>query len=223
MERVSLVIGKTPIIFVCPHGGDNPALARLVEEAAFFAESNAVINRGFKRGPVVDYKTETADLNRIDHCLLENVILEEFLRPIIRIKNRLKKKNFKKIFVYVVGYLTPPAPEEVDLVIGYGNGENYTSTCPTWVKELHVTALRHLELKPYEAHERGTLTGSAPTSVNQLFKVYDYDKEVMSMCLWLNSHLVSQPKTTASRLADAAVELTKHKTYSSKPVRLPIY
>lgn len=224
MERVSLVTGKTPAVFICPHGGDNPALAKLAEEAAFFAEGNAIINKGFKRGPKVNYATETADLGRLDHLLAENVIFEEFLLPIVRIKNRLKK-NHKKVFVYILDYLSPPAPSEIeiDVVIGHGNGENYTATCPTWVKEVFVTTLKYLGFSPYEARDRGPLTGSEPTAINQAFRVYDYDKDVVSMHLWLNAHLFNYTKKAASRLADAAVEVTKHKSYASKPIKLPIY
>ena len=220
MERVSVITGKVPVIFVSPYGADRPALANLAEEAAFYSDGNAVINRGFLRGNKVDYQTETADCGRIDHCLVENVVFEEFLNPIIKLKNNLKKKH-KRVYVFLLTDLQ--GPMDMDILIGYGNGENFTVTCPVWAKELFATALRFVELKPYEANSSGLYTASDARCLNQLFRVYNYDKEVMSMHLWVNEHLLRFTRSTASGIADAAVELTKHNNYHNKSTRLLLY
>ena len=222
MERVSVMTGKSPLIFLCPYGADNPATAKLTEEIVYYSEGSAVINRGFRKGFQVDYSQEIADLDRIDHCLSEPVVYDEFIRPVTKLKDKLKA-NHKRIYLFVLTDLKKPGPVNMDLLIGYGNGDQYTLSCPVWAKDLFSTALMHVELNPYEAASNGGYTGSDARCLNQLFRVYEYDKDVMSMHLWMNHHVLKNTRSNASGLADAAVELTKHTTFRTKPVHLPVY
>ena len=159
-ERVSTIIGKTPIILVAPHGPDDTNTDILTERVANQLNCFAVINRGFERADCVDVINDKADCNRIDHAKKE-IVFEEFFKPILKFKDRLTQNSIKMMvpssFLPINSKRSKPDPatifyihgcgnivhketqQLVSLIVGYGLGTKKDSiTCDLWRKNLFV-------------------------------------------------------------------------------------
>ncbi len=115
-ERVTVIYGKKPFLLVAPHGadGDDINTAIIAEETALALGCNAVINRGFERSDNVDVDDDQANCNRVDH-IIQPVVYDEFLKPIIKIKDKLNSKvnadDRKKIINDVADYFDTYYPD----------------------------------------------------------------------------------------------------------------
>jgi hypothetical protein len=94
MERVALVEGDSPVLILAPHGPDDKNTDLIAERVAVESGSFAVINRGWNRFSSVDFMKDLANCNDVRH-LHSDVVKEEFLEPILRFKNRIRKKTNK--------------------------------------------------------------------------------------------------------------------------------
>lgn len=155
-ERVSVIKGRTPILLVAPHGGDDINTALLAEIAAKDLNCSAVINRGFERADTVDVDKDQANCNRIDH-IKQSVVYEEFLQPIQKIVDKQVAKNYNAVvysytinanfedeeiypmalfIAYIHGcgnLIHKQAGKAVEVVMGYGLGIKTDSlTCEEW-------------------------------------------------------------------------------------------
>jgi hypothetical protein len=162
-ERVSTIVGQRPIILVAPHGADDTNTDILTELTAKTINCYAVINRGFERADSVDVNKDKADCNKITHCK-QDVVFEEFLKPILKFKDRIIQKsilanrssnNFygnipltdpvSLFFIHGCGDIVhKEAGEKVALIVGYGRGTKKDSfSCDLWRKNLFVDFYRH--------------------------------------------------------------------------------
>jgi len=145
-ERVEVRHGKLPVILVAPHGADDTYTGELTKACADRLDCSAIINWGFERADVVDVLNDRADCNRIDH-IEQDVVREEFLDQIVRLRNRLSfaipqgKKPYVYIY-YIHGFgkqVEEAMKTKIDLILGYGESEIKPSyTCPQWIIDMLI-------------------------------------------------------------------------------------
>lgn len=177
-ERVSIIEGKTPIIFVVPHGhsGNDTNTTFIAEAAAKATNGFAVINRGWKRTKEkVDIYKDKANCNNIEHCF-QDVVKDEFIDPIVRFKNRiLNRFGYSQVFIFYLHgmsndhrvFASDPC---LEMVIGYGNGEPQSLTCEEWRKNLLIHLLKTVGFTAYQAGAKGQFSGWSRWNLNQLFR-----------------------------------------------------
>jgi hypothetical protein len=176
-ERVSIIEGKAPVIFVAPHGyaGNDTNTTFIVEAAAKQTNGFAVINRGWQRDPHVDIWNDKADCNNIEHCM-ENVVRDEFLDPIVRFKNRiLNKFGYSEVFVFYIhgmsnNHRVLAGDPTLEMIIGYGDGKPPSLTCEEWRKDMLIYLLKKVGFTAYQAGARSQFAGWSKYNMNQLFR-----------------------------------------------------
>lgn len=230
-ERVNVILGKKPVLFVAPHGPDDTNTALIAEKAANLINGYAVINQGFERNDEVDVDNDLADCNRVDHCLSE-VVMDEFLRPIIKIRNHSTKyginpesdKSLLVIYVHGAGNLVHvEANEPVDVIIGYGLGKEKDSlTCKAWKKNFLVDSWRNISNtgEVYEGAGDGRYAGRSANNMNQYFRKHIMDKNVDSLQLEFPFSLRKTKEAaayTASLLATTIDMLLNTSSYDKTP------
>lgn len=204
-ERVKTIFGTQPIILVAAHGADDTNTALLTELVATHLNCFAVINQGFDRSEFVDVNKDLADCNRVNHCN-EEVVFEEFLRPIIKFKDRILAKNvlanknplsgnFVKCQPVNIFHIHgcgdavhKQAQEDVGVIIGYGLGSKKDSfSCKLWRKNLFVHLWRSNKTSStgdaFEGIGGGKYAGRDSNNLNQYFIKHDVDSNVESMQL----------------------------------------
>lgn len=186
MERVSVIDGKKPIIIVSPHGfnDDDQNTATVAEAIANTLGCYAVINRGWERADKVDVFSDKADCNNAEHCH-EDVVKEEFLDPIIRFRNRIRR-NHSVVQMYMIHGMSNKhrlisGNPKLDMVIGYGAGSPDSFTCEAWRKDAFIHLLGEAGITAYEGKKGGAMSGWARQNMNQLFRKWYSDPTVQSM------------------------------------------
>lgn len=227
MERVSIVEGKKPIIYVAPHGAhcDDVNTALIAEELAEAINGYAVINRGWERANDVDYKKEKANCNNVEHCH-KDVIKEEFLDPLLRFKNRILKKWARVCIVYLHGMgndiQKKTGISNLNYVIGWGNGvSDHSHTCSKWIKDFicyHLSSSDNCAVG--EGKGGGNYAGRSKKNMVQLFRKWYPNDEVDSIQIEIvnnirNSKLLA--KTTAQIITITIEKLLNQKI----PWKLP--
>jgi hypothetical protein len=183
MERVSIIEGKKPVIFVSPHIEDKNT-AIIAQSAANFLQAYAVINNGWARANTYDYDKEYADCNNINHCL-EDVVQDEFLVPIVRFKNRICK-NRARAFVFIIrGVSNEVCAEDASLsmIVGYGAGASPRMTCMSWMKDLLIYQCNQYGWTTYAGVSANKYTAWNEQNLCQFFRVCQVDNRVHTMQL----------------------------------------
>lgn len=226
-ERVSVINGTVPILLVAPHGGsaDDINTDLLTEKTAKILNCYAVINRGFDRADYVDVNNDKADCNRIDH-VTQDVVRDEFLNPILKIKNRIVRSPFTNyssmgigivptlenqntlLIFYIHGVgdrIHQTANEPVDVIVGYGLGNKKDSlTCKKWRKNLLIDMWRRESLsgEVFEGKGGGKYAGRSSNNLNQYFRKHEVNRSIDTMQLEIpNCH------RTASKLNNTATKI----------------
>jgi len=188
MERVSIIEGKKPILVIAPHGfqQDDENTAFIAEYIAKTIDCYAVLNRGWERSENVDIFNDRADCNNAAHCH-EDVVKDEFLDPIIRFRNRLRKTN-QMVFMYMIHgmadkHRTLSGNNKLDIVIGHGAGTPDSYSCDVWRKDLFIKLLDDAGVTAYEGKRGGQMSGWARNNMNQLFRKWYSDPSMQSMQL----------------------------------------
>jgi hypothetical protein len=239
-ERVNVIYGKQPILLVAPHGPDDTNTALIAEMTAANAQAYAVINQGFDRGEDVDVNKDIADCNRVDHCMSE-VVCDEFLKPILKIKDKITKKfnggmsvtgwpdeesDKRLLIVYIHGagdIIHQEANEPVDVVVGYGLGNNKDSiTCKAWKKNLFVDLWRNHsnEGEVYEGSGAGRYAGRSSNNMNQYFRKHELNRQVDSIQLEFPFSMrktESRATITAMMLGLVLKDMMKYDSYDKEP------
>jgi hypothetical protein len=205
-ERVTCIIGKKPIILICPHGCDDTNTDVITERAAQQLNCYAVINRGFERCENPDIDNDQADCNRINH-VKEDVIYEEYLKPIIKFADRIANKgkagsayqmvqsalygwDYETVHIFHIhgcgNIVHTEAGEPVELVVGYGLGAKKNSlSCELWRKNCFIDLYTKyaIEGAVYEGDGGGRYGGRDSNNMNQYFRKHDARDWVQSMQL----------------------------------------
>ena len=246
-ERVSLVIGKNPIILVAPHCDDNNTDI-IAEETAKLLNCYAVINRGFDRSDDVDVNNDKANCNRCDH-VKEDVVYEEFLKPIIKFKDQILKRIDKEsglgrgwpsgtgwmlpdinspkcLIFYLHGVgdkVHSTANEQVTAIVGYGLGTKKDSlTCELWRKNLLVDLYRKYSNDGdiFEAKGGSKYAGRGANNLNQYFRKHDLIPWVDCMQLeFPYSHRKTKNRAVlcSTLLTIVLKDFLKHTEYHNEP------
>lgn len=216
LERVSIIDGKKPVIYVAPHGAscDDVNTTLIAEILAETTSGYAVINRGWERAEDIDYKKEKANCNNVEHCH-KDVIKEEFLDPLFRFKNRILKKWARVFIIYLHGMSnniqSTSGIDDLNYVVGWGNGKPASHTCQKWVKDFiiyHLTVGDNCTVG--EGKAGGNYAAWSKKNMNQLFKKWYPDSEVDSIQIEIINKIRSSrllAETTAQILAITIEEL----------------
>jgi hypothetical protein len=209
-ERVSIIEGRDPVIFVAPHGADDTNTGIVAESAAYALRSYAVINRGWERNDKVDVFNDLANCNNIEHCH-EDVVKDEFLDPIFRFRNRISRKfPYCYIFyIHGVGNDIRKRASDLELIIGYGNGSPASLTCYRWMKNCFINQCGLNGLTAYEGMAGGDYAGWSRRNLNQLYRKWYMDPSVFSLQIEIIYDIRStktQADITGERIATVVQE-----------------
>ncbi len=183
-ERVSIIEGKKPVLFVAPHGArcDDLNTDLIAEVLADSTDGYAVINRGWERSEVIDYKRDKANCNDVEHCH-KDVIKEEFFDPLIRFKNRILKKWSRLCVVYLHGVSNDiekrTGLDNLQYIVGWGRGKPDSLTCQKWIKDYIIYNLAIGDnCTVAEGKAGGNYAAWARNNMAQLFRKWYPDEEV---------------------------------------------
>ena len=222
MHRVTLREGKLPIILFAPHGfnGDDENTAKITECIATEINTFSVINHGWERGDKVDCLLDKADCNNVNHCM-EDVVNEEIMEPLLRFVSRAKKIN-KTVFVYNIHGMSDRhrtiAKDEIDMVIGFGDGEPPSFSMDLWRKNYFVHKMNLLGINAYAGKSGGPFSGWSKSNMNQLFRKWNVDHGVQSLQIEITHELRSDSamcSLTAEYLATAMLDMLTVTNFNS--------
>jgi len=179
-QRVSIVEGRKPILIIAPYGPNHKNTDTLVEMLAKRVDGFAVINWGWCRSPVINYKKDLADCGNINQ-LHQNILYDEFLDPIIRFKNRISRFHQTVHIFIMTGHVGDSVPQGIDMIVGYGKTTSYT--CEEWRKNLFMYLAKKESINIFEAKSTSNLSATTRQHINQLFKSWYPDRHVQSMQL----------------------------------------
>jgi hypothetical protein len=209
-ERVSIIRGKKPIIFIAPHGADDPHTAIVAQDAAKESGGCAIINRGFKRSTTVNVIKDRASCHRIDH-ITQPVVEDEFLIPLKKLIDKFAssfdniinskfywtddvKERVSIFYIYscpdLVNQLTK---DSVGIILGYGQGKARNSlTIPKWKKELFSKLYDEYDHgKVYDGKPGGQFAGRGSNNVVQYFRMFENDPLVETMQIAIPESVIS--------------------------------
>lgn len=183
MERVSVIQGKLPVLIFAPHGfrGDDFNTNQIAKMIAKRLNCFAVINNGWERSEIVDIWKDKANCNNVEHCH-EDVVKEEVLDPILRIKTKILKYS-PIMHMFVVHGMSSKHIKKgmnVDMVVGFGTGSPNSLSCDSWRKNCIIHELESQGINVFEAKSGGLFSGWARNNMNQLFRKWYYDDSVQS-------------------------------------------
>ena len=195
MERTSFIEGDTSVLLVAPHGPDEFNTDYITETIAREFGAYAVINRGWKKSPVVDFWKDLANCNDIRH-LHSDVVREEFLNPILRSVARIKKRYKDRAFILILHGCSDSVrdvanDENLDLIIGSENGNPPSNSCRSRFKNAFVHHLQAEGFGVYEGGPGGPYAGRSKNNLNQLFVKWYPDKSVNSLQMEITHELRS--------------------------------
>jgi hypothetical protein len=178
--RVEIQEGSEPIILIAPHCEEQ--LSSLTKKIAHLIDASFVINHGWERCSYVDYLADKANCNNIDH-LMEDVVKEEFLDPIIDYALNYRHKNFINIYVMILHGMDA-LDSDPDIVLGTGGNR---PSCDIWRRDVFAEALMNKGFDVAEGKQKGKYAGWSKKNLNQLFKqdtnIWHNDKQIHSFQL----------------------------------------
>jgi hypothetical protein len=214
MERVSVIRGAkdSNIVVVAPHGADDDLTVEATKVISKHAAGatpwlgdrfHAVINNGFERSSTVDVFLDKADCNNIEHIKADEVVFEEFMKPILDFRKKAfyqAQKSYQQslrfwgipsspFFVYYVhGF--GKQQSGVDIILGIGRGVKSDSLT---MQEFRIRALYDYltaaGLKIYIGKGGGKYAARQPTNLNQWFRKEQVDDSVETIQLELSANV----------------------------------
>jgi len=207
MERVSVIRGKNPVIITATHGANDNNTTVIAETIAKEHDCYAIINRGFERSESVDSINDQANCNRVDH-LLDPVVFDEFLNPLLKITSLLVTKIWSKhglfhgvpswipnnknitdrILIFHIHGCSNSAVRnnkgEVNVIVGWGKGQKKDSlTCAEWRRDCFLDFMSTSVVSALAATPGGKFSGRSKNNLNQYFRKHQFEKFVESMQL----------------------------------------
>jgi N-formylglutamate amidohydrolase len=222
MERISIIEGKKPILFIAPHGrtGDDYNTSVIAEEAAKAINAYAVINRGWIKSNNYDYSREHADCNNTYH-LQQDVIYDEFLMPIKRYINRIKKRYPAAYMITIHGCTNEVKKiannPDLSMIVGYGIGTPISLTCQEWMKDLFCYQAAQFGWTVYEGGPGGPYSAWARQNLCQYYRKWEADLNVHAMQLEIVREWRSDKNKaafTAECIADYVSEITNYSSWA---------
>ena len=172
MERVITHRGNFPALVIVPHGYDDPNTAIIGEGIIESLDAYAVINKGWERAEVYDYYQDKANCNNVNH-IHEDVVKEEFLYPIISFTNRMVLDGgWPSVFIIhgVSNAIRTEAGDDLDVIVGYGEGTTPSYSCDLKFKDALCNILFLKGLSVWQGKAGGKYAARRKTNLNQMFK-----------------------------------------------------
>lgn len=189
MERVSVLDGTIPLLVVAPHGVDDASTDIIAEVMATKLNCHAVINRGWERADNIDVNNDKGNCNSIAHCH-QPVIKDEFLDPLLRYMHRSAKtiyvsnskaanrlpvflSNHKPLMISIHGVgdqiRTKLKDNNVDFILGVGNGKPPRPTCGIWRLNALAWTLTNRGIHPWQGQAGSPYAAWGQDNLTQLF------------------------------------------------------
>lgn len=210
-ERVSVYKGSnTNILVVCCHGADDVGTiyaSKIIsghDYATHPAPTHLVVNNGFERSPTIDVFNDKADCNNVEHIQGDEVVMQEFMEPILN----FRKQHFKKhkinwmspdpehfFYIFYVHGFGKQIPN-TDIILGIGKGLQKDSLT---MKQFRVRVLYDyltaVGLKVRIGQAGGMYAGRQKTNLNQWFRKVQTDNFVETVQLELSVDLRTNYKS----------------------------
>lgn len=174
IERVTLIQGKNPILWIAPHNhqSDDFNTGEIAKSAAKATNSFGIINNGWKRGADYNYNSELCDCN--DLRQLVDVPYDEFLEPILRFKTRILRKNGLMHMICIHGcsnnVRNVANDSDLGIIVGWGNGKPNSHTCDEWMKNLFCFLASQYGWGVYEGKAGSNYAAWSKNNLCQLFR-----------------------------------------------------
>src|SRR5262249_55159192 len=148
-----------------------------------------------------------------------------FLDPILRFRNRMRKK-FPHVYFYNIHGMKNDArvitnDPNLGFIIGCGEGTPPSYTCSQRTKNLFThTMENHYGWHVYEAGSGGSYAGWSRNNLNQLFRKHYTDHSVQSIQIEIVAAMRetnSQAEITGEMLADVAHEVFDKTDWKEPP------
>lgn len=226
-NRVTTQDGKLPVLIVAPHGHrDNDFNTDIISDVlASELRAYAVINVGWARGPKAVLGESIANLNDIQHCKL-GPCKREFLDPLVAIKDEIIAKHERCHIFYIHGMhnnVRTKVQDDVDIVMGYGQGDPPSHTCSLLYKNALCTRLREEKFNVYQAKLGGRFAAWRKDNLNQLFRQHTLDQRVNSIQLEIINNLRDSPEAAVEvglRLVRSLDKFLHQKTTYQKNISI---
>ncbi len=218
-NRVLIREGQLPLLVVAPHGNQDDDQNTDIIADVIASEMNAyyVINIGWRRAAEAVLGEGIANLNNIKHCQLIPC-KQEFLDQIIEFKNNILTKSKRAHILYVHGMsnaVRRKTNDNVDIVIGYGQGQPPSYSCNLYYKTAFVVRMQEEKFNVYQGKAGGRFSGWKHDNLNQFFRRYQQDDRVQSVQIEIVNALrynIEESINTAKRLARALDNLLHMET-----------
>lgn len=220
-ERVSIYGGKVPIIIIAPHAPEEPGTDIIAKTIIDNLDCCGIINNGWNKSKLFDYDSEQADCNNIEH-LHKEVLVDEFLVPLIKLKTKLSKSH-TTIYMFTIHGIGQDArdyakDQALDMIVGYGAGHPPSYTCNPWRKNLFMYLIEASGLVIYESKPRSKYAARNKKNITQIFNMDCWypDLAVQSMQLQIIEDLrLDKPVYTGEFLADIIDELSQWSSWNA--------
>jgi hypothetical protein len=206
-NRVKVLTGSNPILIVAPHGGGPTDLrsALIADIIAKETKAYAVINKGWERKPIPNFRLNQANCNDLDHCHQEP-LFSEFLTPIDDFRAEITANHFR-VYMFLIHGMDDQMRNYngVDVVIGYGAGTPSRHSCNICFKNRFISCLDLEAFTPAQGMSGGRLSAWDVSNLNQL---YTTDPKVESVQVEIGLSLRknnSIARKTAERLSEAII------------------
>lgn len=192
-----LVEGESPVLIVAPHGPDDKNTDLIAERVAIESGAFAVINKGWNRSSSVDFMRDLANCNDVRH-IHADVVKEEFLEPILRFKNRIRKKYDENAFILIIHGCSDLVrisanDHGLDLILGCGEGIPPSPSCRDRFRKAFAYHLINEGFGVYEGLPGGKYSGRSRNNINQLFVRWYPDNYVDSVQMEIVRELRCDP------------------------------
>lgn len=220
MQRITYHFNSSPIIFIAPHGykGDDYNTDHIVAKAAEHINASFIINHGWERSDKVDFINDKADCNNFYHMV--DVVKDEFLLPYVRLCKRIKTYHGKCLAIFIHGISQSIRKDknynDLDMIIGYGQGTPKSLTCTEGMKNKFVYELSKDKLNCYVGEAGGKYSGFSKSNMNQYWRKHQNDERIFSFQLEIikdlrEDKLISE--MTAQYIAEAALNTIHFESY----------
>lgn len=189
MSQITVIKGDTPIMIVAPHGvkGDDDNSAIVAEVLAKKLDAFAMINTKYKRAKQLNAMKNEANLNSINHCLLEPC-RSEFMVPLANnLKYILQDLNYHEahlFYIHGVGnHIRKDSKSSLDVVVGYGAGNPPSYTCPLAYKDEFCYRLKEAGFDTYVGGPGGRFSACGDDNLCQYWRKKKPNHNIQSLQL----------------------------------------
>ncbi len=223
-ERVTTICGKkhSNILLIAPHGPDDVYTGEITTLMAETLKCHAVINNGFKRSKTVDSINSLANCNSIEHCQ-EEVVWEEFLKPIINFEKSYTGYNQSNFFIYYIHGMNVQQ-SKTEVILGFGLGVKNSLTMQDWrAYFLYDSLNKDFDTKFGKAG--GNYAARSKDNLTQLYRFFIPKKSVESVQVEISMKYRQNPQDVeifAELLSDSIRNATEVESYATTEKYLAI-